>query len=233
MAGRGTSESLSVDVHERVRTDILRGEWTPGERLSPSDLAARYGASTTVVREALTRLAGQNFVTLVPNHGFFVPRLRLAELDDMTLLRCHLESLALRLSIERGDLTWESELIAAHHRLAGTPRRLADSPGHTSEAWSAVHRVFHTKLIEACGIPSLLVMCAGLFDATELYRRWSAPLPAGSSRDVEAEHAGILEAVLARDVELAVQRLCAHYRTTTEMLLHAGLADAVTPPGSR
>src|ERR687896_813207 len=101
MAKRGSSDSLGVDVHERVRADILRGEWEPGDRLSPGALAARYQASTTVVREALTRLAGQKFVALEPNRGFFVPRLRLAELEDVTLFRSHVESLALRLSIER------------------------------------------------------------------------------------------------------------------------------------
>ena len=225
MAKRGSSDSLGVDVHERVRADILRGEWEPGDRLSPGALAARYQASTTVVREALTRLAGQKFVALEPNRGFFVPRLRLAELEDVTLFRSHVESLALRLSIERGDLTWESELIACHHQLTRTPRRLPDAPDRTNDAWSNAHWAFHAKLIEACRIPALLDVCSNLFDATELYRRWSAPQPGGSSRDVEAEHAGIVDAVLARDVELATARLSAHYEKTVETLLAAGLVD--------
>nr|WP_281287968.1 GntR family transcriptional regulator [Pseudonocardia hierapolitana] len=105
----------------------MRGRWAPGDRLQPAVLAAEYGASTTVVREALTRLVGQKFVTLAPNHGFFVPRLCANDLRDITLMRCHLESLALKMSIERGDVTWESELIAlprpAVENRASSPRR--------------------------------------------------------------------------------------------------------------
>lgn len=226
MSRRGKADSLGVDIYEQIRSDILTGVWAPEERLSPGALVTRYAASSTVLREALTRLAGESFVVLEPNRGFFVRRLQLDELEDLTLLRCHLESLALRLAIERGGVSWESELVAAHHQLVRTPRRSVADPYRTSEEWSTAHRTFHATLIEACRIPPLLAMCANLFDATELYRRWSAPAPKGFSRDVEAEHAGILEATLGRDTELAVARLCEHYRVTATILMEIGLTDA-------
>lgn len=226
MARRSGIDSLGAGVHDRVRSDILRGRWVPGERLQPAALTAEYGASTTVIREALTRLVGQKFVKLEPNRGFFVPQLREDELRDLTLVRCHMESLALGLSLERGDVTWESELIAAHHRLARMPRRLPGAPEETGEEWSAAHRAFHSKLVEGCGVPKLLEMCADLFDATELYRRWSAPATDQSSRDVEGEHAALLEAALARDVDTATARLRAHYEKTVEILLQRGFVHS-------
>ncbi|NYI92365.1 DNA-binding GntR family transcriptional regulator [Amycolatopsis endophytica] len=213
-------------MHDRIRSDILRGRWAPGDRLQPAALTAEYGASTTVIREALTRLVGQKFVKLEPNRGFSVPRLREDELRDLTLVRCHMESLALGLALERGDVTWESELIAAHHRLARMPRRLPGAPAETSEEWSAAHRSFHYKLVEGCGVPTLLEMCADLSDATELYRRWSAPRVGPSSRDVESEHAALLEAALARDVDAATSRLRAHYEKTVEILLQGGFVQS-------
>ncbi|WP_147261880.1 FCD domain-containing protein [Pseudonocardia hierapolitana] len=59
--------------------------------------------------------------------------------------------------------------------MSRTARRLPDAPEETSEEWAAAHGGFHGKLIEACGVPVMLDMCSALVDATELYRRWSAP----------------------------------------------------------
>ncbi|MEV6164215.1 GntR family transcriptional regulator [Streptomyces sp. NPDC052052] len=227
MAKRGTADSLVTEVHERIRADILNGHWEPGEQLRVSALAKHYETSTTVVREALTRLAGQRFVHLRPNHGFSVPRLSLADLQDITLVRCHTETLALRLAIERGDLAWESEVVAAHHRLANTPRRREDDPERVTEEWSAAHRSLHRTLIEACGVPTLLDMCDTLFDITELRRRWSAPTLAASVRDVAAEHADLVAAALARDTERATEQLREHYERTSRILLESGLVEGV------
>jgi DNA-binding GntR family transcriptional regulator len=67
-------------------------------------------------------------------------------------------------------------------------------------------------------MPIVLELCSSLFDATQLYRRLAAPLTAGA-RDVATEHAQIMEAALARDVEVAVARLELHFRATTKLLL--------------
>jgi len=214
-------------IHDRVRLDILNGEWKPGDRLQPATLAERYQTSTTVVREALTRLAGERFVTVEPNRGFFVPKLSLDELRDLTEVRCRAETHALCLAIQRGDLSWESELIAAHHKLSRTPRRSEADPQHVADAWAEAHREFHNKLIEACRVPVLLELSRQLSDATELHRRWAAPSPAASHRDVEREHQDILSAILARDVDQASALLRDHYERTLQVVLDSGLLEGV------
>jgi hypothetical protein len=50
-------------------------------------------------------------------------------------------------------------------------------------------------------------------------KRWSVPLGGESGRDVSGEHAGILEAAVARDTPRAVDLLTAHIRRTTDILL--------------
>ena len=87
--------TLSIQVHERIRSDILAGQWAPDDKLAPAVLAERYQTSTTVVREALTRLAGEKLVQNIPNRGFSVPRLSLDELRDLTELRCVCEALGI------------------------------------------------------------------------------------------------------------------------------------------
>lgn len=214
-------------VIERIRHALLDGDWPPGERLAPVTLASRFDTSTTVVREALTRLVGENLLEARVNRGFFVPEQSLQEFKDVTELRCVTETLALRLSLERGDVQWETDLLAAHHRMVRTPRRNSDSRG-VNEAWRLAHWAFHHALISACGCESMLKISAMLTQSTDLYRAWSAAVPAGSQRDVEHEHQSLVDAALARDVDRACALLRQHFQETARVVTTAGLAALPT-----
>lgn len=219
------SISSDASVFERIRHAILAGTWAPGHRLAPAALSERFDTSTPVVREALTRLVGESLVAARPNHGFFVPKLDLREFRDVTELRCVTESLALRLAIERGDLQWETELIATHHRLARTPRRCSHDPERISEEWSVAHRAFHQALIVGCQCEPMMRIANNLSQSTDLYRRWAAPAPATQQRDVEQEHRDILDAVLEKDADRACELLRSHYEETARIVLVAGLVN--------
>lgn len=233
MSKRGEAKSLALDVYQRIRQGIFDGQITPGARLQPAVLGKEYNASTTVVREALILLSGDRLVSSATGQGFFVPELDRRELKDMTLLRCHNEKLALELSIERGGVDWETEVLAAHHRLSRTQRRAGGDQRHGNPDWFNAHRAFHTKLVEACGIPALIDICEKLAAATEIYRVSSSPATTESARDVEQEHADILEAVLQRDAARATELLLRHYQMTADTLLArwpgATVAPADTP----
>lgn len=223
MARRGDSETLSTKVRERLRRDILNGLWAPGEKLQLAALSAHYETSSTVVREALTRLTGDRLIELKPNRGFFIPTLSLDELRDFNELRCRAEEFGIKLAIERGDLQWEAEVYAAQHRLERTPRHADAEDGSLTEEWLVAHEAFHAKLLSSCGLPVLIDLAARLSDGNSLYRRWAVPTKELLSRDIEQEHRDILRAVTDRDPERAGALLRAHYTTTMELILEAGL----------
>jgi DNA-binding GntR family transcriptional regulator len=221
MVKRGAARSLTADVYSRVRTEIFTGGLRPGERLQPAVLSGRFETSTTVVREALALLVGERLVQSAAGQGYSVPALDIGELLDVTLVRCHVESLALKMSIERGGVEWEMRVIATHHRLAKTPRRTAEEPDHPSQEWAKHHREFHAELVSGCGIPVLMELCRQLTASTELYRIWAGPSPRTAARDVETEHAAIVDAALDGDVDTATERLLGHYQATAEAILAA------------
>jgi DNA-binding GntR family transcriptional regulator len=146
--------------------------------------------------------------------GFRVAEVSQEDLTDLTEQRVFIEGQALRLAIERGDLAWESRVLATHHRLAGTPM-LEPGTATLTCAWTEAHRDFHRVLVEACGSAWLLRFRDILSDQAERYRRLSARKD--PDRDVAAEHRGIAEAALARTPEQAVQHLAAHYRLTAQL----------------
>lgn len=132
--------------------------------------------------------------------------------------RLLIECQALADSIDNGDLEWESQLIAAHHRLD----RLAivEGPERLMKAdREQAHEAFHQALLANCRSPWLLRLSRLLRDQTARYRLLSVSYPDSAARDVPGEHRALLEAALARDVEQACALLTHHYQTTTRNVL--------------
>jgi len=217
MARQRLGRSLAEDVYDSLRCDILFGRRVPGSRIQLRELADEHGVSLSVVREAVTRLAGEDLVEATPQRGFRVRSLSVADLRDLTWARVQIETLVLRESIAKGDVNWEADVVSAHHRLAGTPTQLAD--GSPNLEWMGVHAAYHNALCSAGGSPTLERVRRQLFDASELYRYWSATLPARTVRGSAAdEHREICDAALARDTERAVELLTAHLNATAQQL---------------
>lgn len=215
-------------VFDRLRADLLAGRFAPGSKLKLAVLGKRYTASLSVVREALSRLAEQDLVVALPQRGFSVVALGPEDLADLTATRIDLETLAARRSVERGDLAWETALVAAHHMLAGTAAVTPE--GEVNEEWISAHRAFHGALIAGCGSRRLQGMATSLRDSAELYRIWSGSLARDHARDIAGEHSALLSLAVGRDADGLATALAAHIQRTTDVLLRhaaqAGPGDA-------
>jgi DNA-binding GntR family transcriptional regulator len=217
MSPKRRGRSLVEDVYGAVRAEILFGRRLPASRLQLNELAEEYGVSLSVVREAVTRLASEDLVEAAPQRGFRVRPLSVEHLQDLTWVRVQLESVALRESIAKGDVSWEADLVAAHHRLAVTPTYFEDGTGNLD--WLTAHSGFHAALAAAAGSPILERIRRQLYDAAELYRMWSSNLPQHPTREhVDDEHRAIFDAALARDADRAVELLTEHLETTAHHL---------------
>jgi GntR family transcriptional regulator, trigonelline degradation regulator len=54
---------------DTLRQAIIRGDLLPGQRLIEAELSKRMGVSRPSIREALSQLAAEKLVTIVPNKG--------------------------------------------------------------------------------------------------------------------------------------------------------------------
>lgn len=220
-AGAGRATTRTAQVYGQLRADILAGVLQPGARLPFAELSARYQSSTSAIREGLQRLVEQGLVTSEPQLGFRVATLSIADLQDLTIARCEIEGLALRYSIEHGDLAWEAGVVAAWHTLERTPLGSAAADGHAlAHDWSSAHAAFHESLIAGCPNRRILATASSLRAAAELYRHWSWRAD-GFDRDVVAEHQSLVDAVLQRAAERAIESLHDHLTTTTRLLVVA------------
>ncbi|WP_416968642.1 FadR/GntR family transcriptional regulator [Streptomyces sp. 4F14] len=155
---------LVEQATERLRAQIVAGEWAVGARLpGETTLAAELGVGRSTVREALRGLAGEGFVRARQGAGVFVvsaepvgeewpARLRKAAVRDVYEVRMAVETHAARLAAERRT---EADLTAIEAALAG--RRAAAAEGDRALVEADI--AFHAAVVGAAHNPVL----AGLF----------------------------------------------------------------------
>ena len=82
----------------------------PGQKLHHQQLSERLGVSRTPVREALTRLVQEGYVSFLPNRGFTCKEIRMQEAEDLYDLREAMEAFAVEKAIGQSDRRGAREL---------------------------------------------------------------------------------------------------------------------------
>lgn len=209
--------TLSLQVLDRIKADILGGRLKPDAKLRINAMRQRYGIGTSPLREALSRLAAHGLVSFEGQRGFRVAPVSRADLEDITLTRQMIEPMALRLAIENGDDAWEAGLITAFHLFKRQNERGLPRDDAALAAWENRHRAFHAALVAACPLPSLKAFFAQLYDKAERYRRLLLSYDF-RPEDVIEEHRSLMQAVLDRRVEEACESLINHIALTADIV---------------
>ncbi|MDM0044421.1 GntR family transcriptional regulator [Variovorax dokdonensis] len=195
--------TLASMVFERLREDILEGQWPPGEKLRIETLQEHYQVGASPIREALNRLTSVRLVELVDRRGFRVATLSDADLLELIHARKLLNELVVRESLLHADDAWEEAVVFAYHRMWRCP--MTTESGQTNREWELLHRKFHAAVIAACPSKWLLDFHEQLFDCADRHRRRNVrQLDAEFTR---MEHREIMEAAVSRDVPLTIKLL--------------------------
>ena len=104
---RDDAPSATTYVLNRLRADILSAYFAPGAKLPLKTLIDRYRTSVVPIREALAVLCGAGLAVSECQRGFRVAAASPEDFTDVAEMRKRLETLALRMSIERADADWE------------------------------------------------------------------------------------------------------------------------------
>jgi DNA-binding GntR family transcriptional regulator len=190
-------------VLTEVRRLLVTGELAPGTPVRQESLAERLGVSRVPVREALKVLEGEGQVVYAAHRGYVVAELSVDDLVEVYRLRELLEAEAIRVAV---PLLEDADLAAI------TAAALdVDAAGRASDlaAVTASNRRFHFLLFDAAGMPRLSRTLRQLWDATDVYR--SVYFASESNRaHVHDEHAALLTALSAREVDAAVAAQASH-----------------------
>ena len=213
--------AISDRIYSRIRTDVILGRLEPGQRLTLDRMRSAYGTSIGTLREVLNRLASEGFVAAEGARGFEVAPASVENLRELADMRLLLERHALRESFEAGDIEWEGRVVAAHHKLATTEKRMLAGDHSENEAWKRYDAAFHNALISACGSNLLLQTHAAVYDK---YLRYLVLANVFRGRVAVNEHRKLLDCALARDWKSAQRTLDAHVRDCVACIEAKGLA---------
>jgi DNA-binding GntR family transcriptional regulator len=196
--------ALRHELAKRLLIEIFQGKMPEGTRLIAMNLAARFGVSSTPVREALFELEDSEVIEVIHNRGAVVKRFGRHELREIFHFRGLIECEAARLAATRLD----------KESLEGFRQKLKDlSKRHPNAKWfemeMAVDRELHTAIAANCGSVRL---------ANEL-QRYNMLVEAlrtvvGNERravhDAVTMHLAIIDAMLARDSKAAAAAMAKH-----------------------
>ncbi len=172
-------------------------------RLDERKLAESLGISRTPIREALARLAQEDLVQIVPRKGVFVRRKNREEVLEMVITWAALESMAARLATENAT----DAQIKALRKFA--MKHSSDAVRADIEEYSDANIVFHQTILELSGCTLLRTMADGLFAHMQAVRSRALGESDRARRSV-ADHMEIIDALTARDPDLASRRVREH-----------------------
>ena len=184
-----------------------------------SALKDRYGLGVGPLREALSQLVAEHLVIAINQKGYRVAPMSLEEMRDIYDARANLEAMILTLAIERGDDSWEALILARTHTVSKVMELRTQE--QMLEIWDARHKAFHSAIASGCGSKHLLQLRSQLLDQAERYRHlWlkSTVFSEEALRQKRAEHATLVDAILARDSVKASVLMREHLMTPVPII---------------
>jgi DNA-binding GntR family transcriptional regulator len=203
---------LTGQAYSRLKDAITGGEYPSGAALFEVHLAEKLGMSRTPVREALQILARDGLVEIVPNRGYFVPRLSIEDLRELYELREALEGAAARCA----TLRMTDADIAELERLYEQYEQAQDW-----EAWVQIGTEFHSRIVSCAGNLRLAAILDSLKAQIRMTRQTALRYVEGRRNESIYEHRAILNAIKERDPDQAEQQARAHVRVSYEVLLRS------------
>jgi GntR family transcriptional regulator, rspAB operon transcriptional repressor len=208
-------ETMAMRVVSALRDEIVSMALKPGDVISESDIAGRYGVSRQPVREAFIRLAQQGLLLIRPKRATVVKKISPDGVRQSRFIRESIEvEIVRRLAANPGDAANVLDELIAEQEIA--------SGAGDSRRFHTLDELFHRTLARLAGVEYAWQLIDD--HKMQLDRVRYLTLGASSSRVAIGEHKILAAAVAAGDVAAAEAAMRAHL-ARAEVLLSQTIAD--------
>lgn len=208
------SDSQAQLAYSEIRRQILIMQLIPSERIKEDMWAKRLNVNRMAIREALTRLLGEDLVYVGNKGGYFVTAISQKDVEDIWQIREIIELAAINVAINK--ITKEE--IDELYKICDDFSNLS-SKGYIAGACEADIR-FHEKLVELSDNIRL----------TKAYHYCHIPLfhqRLGKTKEymddyalTNAEHRKIVDALKKKNLSAAQRTLKAHFKRGAKAVLN-------------
>jgi DNA-binding GntR family transcriptional regulator len=213
-----TKSELAI---EAIRSAILRGDITPGSRLTLAELSELLSMSSTPIREAIRVLEGDGLVVCEAHKGVWVKELSDEEAGELALLRAAIEGLATRFAVPNlgpADLDRLEELQA---------RMVVAVEQRDDETLTAANMEWHHHIYAASRTHFVGRHAARLWLPYHWRSIWTEERRNGSL----VQHTAIMTALKAGDAEGAERLMYDHILFQTQATNDATGNESAPPRG--
>jgi DNA-binding GntR family transcriptional regulator len=200
----------SDNLTDRLIEAIVSGEYPAGSKISEPELARLFNVSRGPLREAMMRVESLNSVERIPHVGARVVSLSLEKLVDVYAVREALEGMAANLACKH--IT--AQEIAVLENLLSQHQSHIEQVEGASYFYQQGDIDFHYLVIKASKNEQLInLLCDQLYHLIRMYRYQSSRKHARPKKALY-EHFAILNAIKARDPELAEMLMRRHIKNS-------------------
>jgi DNA-binding GntR family transcriptional regulator len=206
-----TSQRASDQAYDVLLEMILDLRLPPGAMVNEQQIATEIGFGRMPVREAIARLAGNRFITVMPRRGNFVTALSLEDVLDMFEAREAIECGVAHIAARRAS---DEDLDTLRHLIATAEKA---REGDVAETYLRDDQEIHAFLVHMIN-NSLLQEAADrlLQHNLRFWRSYWSTRPAQHSSMLS--HADLLAALEARDPFAAEQAMREHIVSSRRLL---------------
>lgn len=207
------SENKSDKVVSVIMNLIESGQLQPGDKLPPeNEFAENLGVSRGILREALTILQYQGFISRKPKDGTYVRKISKEQVTAESMIESlknatYLDLIELREALEQKSV--ELAIMRADDEEILDIKRTLEKTNPLDENYSVTDYNFHLKIAEMSKNNLLINFIDNYY---ELIHEMGEKSNANVTRreEIIEEHKNLINAIYKRDIELAKKSLNYH-----------------------
>jgi DNA-binding GntR family transcriptional regulator len=195
--------SLQKDIYNKIKTGVIYGELSPGEKLSEIEMAKKLSSSRTPIREAFRQLQMEGYITVSPNKGAYVSRLPPDEIEEIYDIVSLLEGYAAEVTAQKIENSELNELRKIQKRLVFLASR------NKYKDYIKENTEFHHLITRLSGNNNLVKINTDFRTRIYRYRLISVTIP-GYLDKYASDHEKIINAMSKRDSVRAGKHMREH-----------------------
>jgi DNA-binding GntR family transcriptional regulator len=217
MAKKFQVKTLRDEASDIIRELILKGTYKPGQRVNENEFGESLGISRTPVREAMIILEQDGLLSTKKHVGTYVSSFSSDEIIELLHIQSVLEGLAASLAAKNISDQEIKKLKEMHAKfLAENETSIMDHP----ENFFNYDRHFHSALIGYSKSYRLKNILEKQLSVIYLCRYYTITAKDRYTHSI-AEHAKIIEAVIARDAASAERAAKNHLDSVRRDFIHS------------
>ncbi|WP_244834031.1 GntR family transcriptional regulator [Clostridium sp. BJN0001] len=194
--------SYAREIYLKIKSDILKLRIKDGEFITLSELANKYNVSKTPIRDALTALELEGYLTSFPRKGYFVKPITEQNMQESFEMRMIFEKESAKKAILKAS---DEELKSILHLAEKFPDNF---DVRKIDEFNYLNDKFHMSIIKAGHNEMLYQMAENVFENLSRILIYDSRHLLFSNE--KQEHINIASEMLNRNIDSAQKLICDH-----------------------